>query len=350
MYVEANAFFAKAVDVTPQLAYEVSLALKVHNVRVIVAPYEADAQLAFLSRNNHVDFVISEDSDLLVYGCTKVLYKLDFKTETGRMVCLSDIFTPSSFFARLSFKTFQVAAVLTGCDYLSNLPGIGIKSAHSIAVRCESLLTSSGHEDITSDFFATRLVMFIKISGADFIPDEFTQSFKRAIFTFNHQVVFDPTLRSLVPLTPVDFLNSVPDFAGVIYDSITACGVADCMLDPESKKPFKPTVGLIAKLSLPHVKKKIAKPSRNTSISSIKLPSGVDGMPTLMDCWAFRNPIIKDESPIDLSLGPAIAVEEKPIICVEDESIDLSSDSSSKIATRKNLIDLNNFNFRNYRM
>lgn len=37
-----------------------------------MAPYEADAQLAFLSRENIVDAVISEDSDLIPYGCKKV--------------------------------------------------------------------------------------------------------------------------------------------------------------------------------------------------------------------------------------------------------------------------------------
>lgn len=38
----------------------------------IVAPYEADAQIAFLVANTHADFAISEDSDLLAYGCKKV--------------------------------------------------------------------------------------------------------------------------------------------------------------------------------------------------------------------------------------------------------------------------------------
>jgi exonuclease-1 len=38
----------------------------------VVAPYEADAQLAYLSRNRMVDFVISEDSDTLPYGCRRV--------------------------------------------------------------------------------------------------------------------------------------------------------------------------------------------------------------------------------------------------------------------------------------
>lgn len=38
----------------------------------MVAPYEADAQLAHLSRTGAVDAVITEDSDCLPYGCKKV--------------------------------------------------------------------------------------------------------------------------------------------------------------------------------------------------------------------------------------------------------------------------------------
>ena len=39
------------------------------NVPVIVAPYEADAQITFLVNSGAVDFAITEDSDLLPFGC-----------------------------------------------------------------------------------------------------------------------------------------------------------------------------------------------------------------------------------------------------------------------------------------
>jgi 5'-3' exonuclease len=44
-------------------------------IEILVAPYEADAQLTLLARNGHVAAVISEYSDLLVYGCPEVLFK-----------------------------------------------------------------------------------------------------------------------------------------------------------------------------------------------------------------------------------------------------------------------------------
>lgn len=47
-------------------------ALKGCGVEFIVAPYEADAQMAYLALNGLVAAVLTEDSDLLPYGCPRV--------------------------------------------------------------------------------------------------------------------------------------------------------------------------------------------------------------------------------------------------------------------------------------
>lgn len=47
-------------------------ALRAENVDYVVAPYEADAQLCYLEREGYVDGIITEDSDLLVFGCRNV--------------------------------------------------------------------------------------------------------------------------------------------------------------------------------------------------------------------------------------------------------------------------------------
>lgn len=52
--------------------------LKEINVDFVVAPYEADAQMAYMVKVGQADFAISEDSDLVAYGCPKILMKLDF--------------------------------------------------------------------------------------------------------------------------------------------------------------------------------------------------------------------------------------------------------------------------------
>jgi exonuclease-1 len=47
-------------------------ALKERGVQFVVAPYEADAQMAYLAIRGDVWAVVTEDSDLLAYGCPRV--------------------------------------------------------------------------------------------------------------------------------------------------------------------------------------------------------------------------------------------------------------------------------------
>lgn len=47
-------------------------AARARGVDCVVAPYEADAQLAYLSKSGLAQAVITEDSDLLAFGCKKV--------------------------------------------------------------------------------------------------------------------------------------------------------------------------------------------------------------------------------------------------------------------------------------
>lgn len=65
---------------------------RIPGVRYVVAPYEADAQLGFLARNGQVDAVITEDSDIMLFGCNRVVFKLD-RDGTGQEVDLSEVFS-----------------------------------------------------------------------------------------------------------------------------------------------------------------------------------------------------------------------------------------------------------------
>lgn len=79
---------AEAYDVSPDVANRLICVLRERKIPFIVAPYEADAQLAYLSRNGFVDVVMTEDSDLLAYGARCVLFKFDFTTYEGDEITL----------------------------------------------------------------------------------------------------------------------------------------------------------------------------------------------------------------------------------------------------------------------
>ena len=69
--------FSVSIDITPQMAHTFILALREMNIEYFVAPYEADAQMAYLYHSNHVDLVITEDSDLLAFGVENCFFKMN---------------------------------------------------------------------------------------------------------------------------------------------------------------------------------------------------------------------------------------------------------------------------------
>jgi exonuclease-1 len=144
--------FQKCVDVTPQMASKVIKRLQRMKINYIVAPYEADAQLRYLdltkqvfshilglkqsSKLAKVDGIITEDSDLLAYGCRKVIYKLDksgagIEIDTDRLGEMTE-------FQDWRMDTFRQLCILAGCDYLANIKGIGLKTAHKLMKRMNS--------------------------------------------------------------------------------------------------------------------------------------------------------------------------------------------------------------------
>lgn len=58
------------------MIYEAAKVLKASGVQIIISPYEADSQLSFLVRSGQVDFAVSEDSDLVCFGCPRVAFKI----------------------------------------------------------------------------------------------------------------------------------------------------------------------------------------------------------------------------------------------------------------------------------
>ncbi|KAF3574047.1 hypothetical protein F2Q69_00061018 [Brassica cretica] len=101
-------FFQRAVSVTSSMAHQLIQVLKSENVEFIVAPYEADAQLAYLSslelEQGGIAAVITEDSDLLAYGCKAVIFKMD-RYGKGEELILDNVFQAAD--QKPSFQNFD---------------------------------------------------------------------------------------------------------------------------------------------------------------------------------------------------------------------------------------------------
>ncbi|XP_056465295.1 exonuclease 1 [Gadus chalcogrammus] len=187
---EARDCFTKSVNVTPSMAHDVIKAARARGVDCVVAPYEADAQLAFLSKVGLAQAIITEDSDLLAFGCKKVLLKMDKEgngleidqAHLGRCRSLGGVFTE---------EKFRYMCILSGCDYLASLYGIGLGKA------CK-LLKMANNPDILA--VIRKMGQYLKMSVA--VPEEYLQGFTKADNTFLYQLVFDPLQRKVVPLNP----------------------------------------------------------------------------------------------------------------------------------------------------
>jgi exonuclease 1 len=141
----------QAISITPEMISRVMNALRQLGVKFIVAPYEADAQLGFLWVNKDIDAVIAEDSDILSYGCRKLLTKFDAKEATVMEIDLSWAFMTDfdsvslpanlGFLGRFTswpFERFIDLCVFAGCDYGGDVKGIGIKKAFDLLIRFQT--------------------------------------------------------------------------------------------------------------------------------------------------------------------------------------------------------------------
>ena len=73
---EARKYYTRSIFIKSKqldLFAEILDELKIEHV---TAPYEADAQIAYMVKEGIADFAITEDSDLVVFGCPKVLLKI----------------------------------------------------------------------------------------------------------------------------------------------------------------------------------------------------------------------------------------------------------------------------------
>jgi len=218
--------FQKAVDVTPLMARQLIDELKKLNVQYVVAPYEADAQLVYLEQKGIIDGILSEDSDLLVFGAKRLLTKL---TQYGELVEYErkDLAICKEIsFAGWTDTMFRQMAILSGCDYLPNIAKLGLKTAHAYIRKYKEV---------------EKIIKMVLFEGKLVVPDQYLELFRDAELTFLHHRVFCPLQQKMVFLNDLGpgVLESSLPFLGPYVDPDTAIGVACGDIDPFSKQPLR---------------------------------------------------------------------------------------------------------------
>ncbi|KAI9222095.1 hypothetical protein BC828DRAFT_346418 [Blastocladiella britannica] len=110
-----------ADTVAPEMVAEVQYLLRLFGIPYITAPMEAEAQCAWLAREGLVDGVVTDDSDVFLFGAPLV-YKNFFSN--AKYV---ESYTAHEIKERLDLDTAAMIslALLLGSDYTAGIMGIG---------------------------------------------------------------------------------------------------------------------------------------------------------------------------------------------------------------------------------
>lgn len=174
-------------------------------MRYIVAPYEADPQMAYLEREGLVDAIMTEDSDLLVYGCQTMLSK--YNATRGTVVSVSrahfgfcDVI-PQESIITISLQDWTDAqlremAILAGCDYGPKIRDVGLKTAY------DTVASLKPWKEIKELRSRGKIIPIPN-------PDSYLKNFSLAEKVFLHQRVYDPRQEKLVYFTEVDPSNTL---------------------------------------------------------------------------------------------------------------------------------------------
>lgn len=222
---QAHLELQKAIDVTPEMARHLIEELKKSGVPYVVAPYEADAQMVYLERQGIISGIISEDSDLLVFGCKRLLTKLD---QHGQCIEIN-----RNDFCRVREISltgwtdieFRHMAIFSGCDYLDSVSNMGLKTAYRMIRKHKT---------------PEKVIRMLQFDGKFKVSENYLAAFKQAELTFLHQRVFCPTKRELVFLTEPDPTLDVENmpFIGSAVDPALARAIATGDVNPITKEPI----------------------------------------------------------------------------------------------------------------
>ncbi|TQS36182.1 hypothetical protein Golomagni_03371 [Golovinomyces magnicellulatus] len=222
---QAQNEFQKSLDITPEMARQLIDELRATGVQYVVAPYEADSQMVYLETKGIISGIISEDSDLLVFGAKCLLTKLD---QYGNCIEVNK----SDFSAcrdlnlsGWSDTAFRQMAILSGCDYLARINNMGLKTANRMLRKHKSI---------------ENVVRMLQFDAKFCVPLGYLESFHKAELTFLYQRVYCPKKKSLVlhtePPKSLDIENM--PFIGAFVEPIIAQGVAIGDLHPMTKLPI----------------------------------------------------------------------------------------------------------------
>lgn len=112
-------------NIIPQDWVQLKSLLDAMNVSYYHAPLEAETMCADLCKRGVVVAALTEDTDVLAYGATIFLMKIDIYNSTVTKVLYQDVLDG----LKLTEKQFLDLCIMCGTDYNKNIPKVGCETA-----------------------------------------------------------------------------------------------------------------------------------------------------------------------------------------------------------------------------
>lgn len=111
--------------------------LDILGIPYYVADGEAESLCAYMCCHNIVDAVLSDDTDVIVYGTPLFLTKLNMRNETCFVIDPKSVINN----LKLTFEQFVDLCIMSGTDYNDNIPNIGNEKAYNLLLKYDNLET-----------------------------------------------------------------------------------------------------------------------------------------------------------------------------------------------------------------
>lgn len=144
--------------------------LKYIGIPYVEACGEAEKMCVYLQKINKVDYIVSDDTDTLTFGCRTVL-KTNIKN-TIQEINLNDVLNN----IELSYEEFVDFCILSGCDYCPFIQSIGPLTAYSLIKKYKNIekIINLNKYKIDTDFdYITARKLFMDYSEISNIEFEF---------------------------------------------------------------------------------------------------------------------------------------------------------------------------------
>jgi flap endonuclease-1 len=131
----AKKMMGRSIKVTQEMMNDAKKLIQLMGIPVIESPGEAEAQCAAIVKHGLAFATASEDMDSLTFGTNFLLRGFNSKKEPIIQIELAQVLEGFG----MNHDEFVDLCILCGCDYTTNIPGIGPITAFKYVEECRNI-------------------------------------------------------------------------------------------------------------------------------------------------------------------------------------------------------------------